>query len=86
MVVLFGISVIVFGLTWLTGDPASVLLPQHAADQVQVFRHAMGLDQSAPVQYAAFLGRALHGDFRRVVAQPHASLALVLSRLPRRCG
>ena len=81
--VLFGISVIVFGLTWLTGDPASVLLPVNTPpDQVQVFRHAMGLDQPPPVQYVAFLGRALHGDFGVSFRNRTPALPLVLERLP----
>jgi peptide/nickel transport system permease protein len=81
--VLLGVSVVVFGLTWLTGDPASVLLPLNTPpDQVQVFRHNMGLDQPIPLQYAAFLGRALHGDFGVSFRHRTAALPLVLERLP----
>jgi peptide/nickel transport system permease protein len=81
--VLFGISTIVFALTWLTGDPASALLPLNTPpDQVEAFRHNMGLDQPVPVQYAAFLGRALHGDFGVSFRNRTAALPLVLSRLP----
>jgi len=81
--VLLGVSIIVFGLTWLTGDPASVLLPVNTPpDQVQVFRHNMGLDQPAPVQYALFLGRALHGEFGVSFRHRTAALPLVLERLP----
>src|SRR3989442_464051 len=81
--VLLGVSVVVFGLTWLTGDPASVLLPLNTPpDQVQVFRHNMGLDQPIPVQYAAFLGRAVHGDFGVSFRHRTAALPLVLERLP----
>jgi ABC-type dipeptide/oligopeptide/nickel transport system permease component len=83
VVVLLGISVIVFGLTWLTGDPAAVLLPVNTPpDQVQVFRHSMGLDQPVPVQYVAFLGRALHGDFGVSLRNRTPALPLVLERLP----
>jgi ABC-type dipeptide/oligopeptide/nickel transport system permease component len=81
--VLLGVSVVVFGLTWLTGDPASVLLPLNTPpDQVQVFRHNMGLDQPIPVQYAAFLGRAVHGDFGVSFRHRTSALPLVLERLP----
>jgi peptide/nickel transport system permease protein len=83
VVVLLGISVLVFGLTWLTGDPASVLLPVNTPPaQVQVFRHNMGLDQPPPVQYVAFLGRALQGDFGVSFRHRTAALPLVLERLP----
>ncbi len=83
MFVLLGVSVVVFGLTWLTGDPASVLLPLNTPpDQVQVFRHNMGLDQPIPIQYAAFLGRALQGDFGVSFRHRTSALPLVVERLP----
>ncbi len=83
LLVLLGVSVVVFGLTWLTGDPASVLLPVSTPpDQVTVFRHNMGLDQPIPIQYAEFLGRALHGDFGVSFRHRTAALPLVLERLP----
>jgi peptide/nickel transport system permease protein len=83
MLVLLGVSVVVFGLTWLTGDPASVLLPLNTPpDQVEVFRHSMGLDQPVPIQYAAFLGRAVQGDFGVSFRHRTAALPLVLERLP----
>jgi peptide/nickel transport system permease protein len=81
--VLLGVSMVVFGLTWLTGDPASVLLPVNTPpDQVEAFKHNMGLDQPIPVQYVAFLGRALRGDFGVSFRNRTAALPLVLSRLP----
>jgi ABC-type dipeptide/oligopeptide/nickel transport system permease component len=81
--VLLGISVIVFGLTWLTGDPAAVLLPVNTPPaQVEAFRHNLGLDQPIPVQYVAFLGRAVHGDFGVSFRHRTAALPLVLERLP----
>jgi peptide/nickel transport system permease protein len=83
VVVLLGVSVIVFALTWLTGDPASVLLPLNTPpDQVAAFRHNMGLDRPVVVQYVEFLGRALHGDFGVSFRNRTPALPLVLSRLP----
>ena len=81
--VLFGVSIIVFGLTWLSGDPASVLLPINTPpEQVAQFRHQMGLDQPPPVQYVEFLGRALHGDFGTSFRHRTSALPLVAQRLP----
>ena len=83
LLVLLGVSVVVFGLTWLTGDPASVLLPVNTApEQVQVFRHNMGLDRPIPLQYMEFVGRALHGDFGVSLRNRTPALPLVLERLP----
>jgi peptide/nickel transport system permease protein len=81
--VLFGVSTVVFALTWLTGDPAKALLPLNTPpDQVEAFRHNMGLDQPIPVQYVAFLGRAIQGDFGVSYRNRTAALPLALSRLP----
>ena len=83
VVVLFGLSSLVFALTWSTGDPASVLLPVNTPpDQVEAFRHRLGLDQPLPVQYLAFLGRAVRGDFGVSLRNRTAALPLVLGRLP----
>ena len=81
--VLFGISTVVFALTWLTGDPAAVLLPINTPpDQVEAFRHRMGFDQPIALQYLQFLGRAAHGDFGVSFRNRTAALPLVLSRVP----
>lgn len=83
VVVLFGISTVVFALTWLTGDPASVLLPINTPpEQIASFRHQLGLDKPVPAQYVDFLGRALHGDFGNSLRNRTPALPLVLSRLP----
>jgi peptide/nickel transport system permease protein len=83
VLVLIGISVVVFGLTWLTGDPASVLLPINTPpEQIANFRHQMGLDQPAPVQYVEFMQRALRGDFGNSFRHRTPALPLVLERLP----
>jgi peptide/nickel transport system permease protein len=82
-VVLLGVSVIVFGLTWLSGDPASVLLPVDTPpNRVQEFRRAFGLDEPLPVQYALFLQRAVRGDFGVSFRHRTPALPLVLERLP----
>src|SRR5262245_23884980 len=83
LVVLIGISIIVFGLTWLTGDPASVLLPLDTPpERAAEFRRALGLDQPPPVQYAIFLQRAVRGDFGTSFRHRTPALQLVVERLP----
>lgn len=65
--VLLGVSVVVFLCMQLVpGDIAKALLGPLATEQtVAEFRHYLGLDQPIPVQYANWLGRALHGDLGR---------------------
>ncbi len=81
--VILGVSVVVFALTWLTGDPTSVLVPLDTPpESVAQIRHQLGLDQSPPLQYAQFLGRAVHGDFGESFRYRSPVLPLVLERLP----
>ena len=83
LLVLLGVSLIVFALSYLGGDPAAALLPLNTprAD-VEAFRHTAGFDQPLPVQYARFLTRAMTGDFGESLRYREPALPLVLARLP----
>jgi peptide/nickel transport system permease protein len=63
--VLLGVTILVFLVTRLTpGDPARVLLGPRATDeQVARLRTSYGLDQPLYVQYVAWLGHVVRGDF-----------------------
>jgi peptide/nickel transport system permease protein len=83
LVVLFGVSIIVFLLMHLGGDPAAVLLPLDTPpQQIEAFRHAMGFDRPLPVQYFLFLTRALQGDFGYSYHYRTDALTIVLERMP----
>jgi ABC-type dipeptide/oligopeptide/nickel transport system permease component len=81
--VVLGVSVIVFGLTWLRGDPVRVLVPLDTPpSELDRLRHDMGLDRPLPVQYIDFLSRAVRGDFGVSLRSRMPALPLVLDRLP----
>src|SRR5260370_1798266 len=63
--VLFGISVLVFGLVHLIpGDVAQILLGTQATDQqIETLRRSFGLDGPLPIQYVDWLSHVLLGDF-----------------------
>jgi peptide/nickel transport system permease protein len=63
--VLFGISILVFGLVHLIpGDVAQILLGTQATDQqIETLRRTFGLDRPLPVQYVDWLSHVLRGDF-----------------------
>src|SRR5918911_3126413 len=83
IVVMVGISIITFMLTYVLGDPLSVLLPLDAPkEQRDVFRHQLGLDQPLPLQYLRFAAGALHGDFGDSFLMKKPAVALVLERFP----
>src|SRR5438876_8067880 len=81
--VLLGVSVIVFGLLHLTGDPTSLLLPLEAREEdVRQLRALLGLDDPLGVQYLRFLSRAVRGDFGLSFKHQVPALALIFQTLP----
>jgi peptide/nickel transport system permease protein len=83
LLVLLGVSFVVFFILYLTGDPALVLLPPEAsAEDVRRFRDAMGFNDPFLVQYSRFLAGALRGDFGQSVRHGEPAFALVLERMP----
>jgi ABC-type dipeptide/oligopeptide/nickel transport system permease component len=83
LLVLLGVSVVVFLILHLTGDPTLLLLPPDAtAEDIARFRKAMGFDDPVAVQYVRFLRGALRGDFGESVRHGEPALGLVLERLP----
>ncbi len=81
--VVLGLSLLVFMILHVTGDPALVILPPYARpDEVAAFRQKMGFDDPLLVQYGRFLGRAVRGDFGTSFHQGQPALGLVLERMP----
>ncbi len=83
LIVLFGVSFVVFFILHLTGDPAAVLLPPDAsAEDLQQFRQTMGFNDPFLVQYGRFLRGALHGDFGQSIRHGEPAFGLVVERMP----
>lgn len=80
---LLGITLIVFVLLHLTGDPTYLLLPIEATkEDIAVFRHEMGFDRPLPIQYLSFLKGVVRGDFGLSLRHEEPALSLVVERLP----
>jgi peptide/nickel transport system permease protein len=83
VLVILGVSIVSFFLTFLTGDPAEIMLPPGAtAAQIEKFRAEWGFDDPIIVQYWRFLKRAVHGDFGISLRHGQSSLPLIVARLP----
>ena len=81
---LWVVSMIVFGLGRITGDPTSVLLPFDATEQERLeLRADLGLDRPIHVQYGTFINNAFHGDFGESIKwDGYSSMGIVIKRLP----
>ncbi len=81
--VLWAVASISFGLTFLSGDPATLMIGDNwTAEQVVNFREYMGFDRPVLVQYGEFLQRLVRGDFGVSVRQQIPVTRLILERLP----
>ena len=81
--VLVGISLVVFIILHLTGDPAALLMPMDATpEQVAQFRKEMGFEVPLVVQYWRFFKGTLRGDFGLSFRHSQPALDLVMERMP----
>ena len=83
VVVLFVMSLIVFSMINLVGDPVDMLVnPESLPDEIERVRRDFGLDQPAYVQYWKFLTGALSGDLGNSFVFGRPALALIVERFP----
>ncbi len=83
VLVVLGVSLIVFVLGHLSGDPVALLLGEEATkSDIESLRRDLGLDQPLPIQYARFLVHALQGDFGISIRHQQPALELIVERLP----
>jgi peptide/nickel transport system permease protein len=86
LVVVLMVSIVSFGLLFLTGDPAELLLGAGAdfmtEEQIQAFRRARGFDRPWPVQYVEFLSKAVRGDFGESLRHYRPAFEVVWERVP----
>jgi peptide/nickel transport system permease protein len=82
---LLAVSLLVFAIVRLIpGDPARLLAGDFATDQiVDELRQRWRLDDPLPVQYAAYVGGLLHGDFGRSITTSTPVLPELVERFLR---
>ena len=80
--VLFGLSVVVFGMIALIpGDPATAILGSYATpENVARLNASLGLDKSLPQQYLAWMSGVVSGDFGRSYALNRPVIDIILER------
>jgi peptide/nickel transport system permease protein len=77
------LTLVIFGATRLTGNPAALLLPQGATKaQFTALNHQLGLDKPFLQQYFLFIWHVLHGNLGTSYAQGAPVATLIGQRLP----
>lgn len=86
VIVIFGVSVVAFGMLFLTGDPAEVILGPSAdrmtVAQIEEYRVKMGFDRPWYVQYLSFVGNAFQGEFGYSFIRHQPAYEVIAERLP----
>ena len=85
MVVLLGLTILVFSLSHATGDPRYLYMTQYTRTTSEAWEaqgKAMGLDKPLIVQYIIWVGKALRGDFGTSVYYQRNSREMIIESLP----
>src|SRR5712672_3018069 len=83
ILVAFTVMTLAFMLTRLSSDLAtSIAGPQATQADIEIIRKAYGLDRPLYVQFFAWVGRALVGDFGQSYFFKDSVANLILKRLP----
>jgi peptide/nickel transport system permease protein len=83
LVVIFGVTTIVFVVTRLVGDPVRMMLPFEATEeQRRAFAALLGLDRPLLRQYAGFVVSLTRFDFGNSLWQDRPAGEIVLERMP----
>jgi peptide/nickel transport system permease protein len=84
VVVIIGVTMIAYGVLFLTGDPTYLLLDVRGMtdDQISAFRTRMGFDRPWLVQYLDYMSRAVRGDLGRSFYHNLPNLKLIAEHLP----
>ncbi len=83
LVVMLTVALIAFSLFQFVGDPVSNLLGQEATqEQREQLRKDLGLDQSFLVQFGAFVGNAVQGEFGLSLKQGRKVSTLIAEAFP----
>ena len=83
VIVIFGVTIIVFVVTRMVGDPVKVMLPLEATlEQRAAFEKRLGLDRPIPVQFVDFIGDIARLNFGDSLWQHRPAMEIVFEKLP----
>lgn len=83
MLVLVAVSIAVFSMSRVAGDPRYLYLDEHTSkEQWEEWGRQMGLEKPVTVQYLVWLGKALRGDLGTSRREHRSVAAAILERVP----
>lgn len=83
IIAVWGITLIVFLVLNVAGDPVTLMLPPTASfDEIEALRESLGYNDPIIVQYWRFLSNAVTGDFGMSYNYKQPALSVVMERVP----
>lgn len=83
IIVVIGVSLLVFLILYQTGDPVALMASQEATQEdIERMRETLGLNRPWYVQYLDFASGAITGDFGTSLRQQQPVFELILDRVP----
>ncbi|KIX14136.1 ABC transporter permease [Dethiosulfatarculus sandiegensis] len=83
LIVIIGVTVVVFVVTRMVGDPVKVMLPlESTLEQRAAFEKQLGLDRPIYIQFADFLEDISRLDFGDSLWQHRPAMDIVFEKLP----
>ncbi len=83
VLVMLVVALVSFSLFRFVGDPISVMVGQEATQEDRaLMRQELGLDRPFPVQFAAYVGRIVQGEFGISYRVGRPVIDLIIERLP----
>lgn len=83
VIVIMGVTIIVFIVTRMVGDPVKVMLPlESTVEQRAAFEKKLGLDRPIYVQFVDFMGDIARLDFGDSLWQHRPAMEIVFEKLP----
>lgn len=83
LIVIIGVTVIVFVVTRMVGDPVKVMLPlESTLEQRAAFEKKLGLDRPIHIQFIDFMADIARLDFGDSLWQHRPAMEIVFEKLP----
>ena len=83
LITLWAVSVLVFAMSRITGDPrAMYMVPGVTKEMWDAWGREMGLDRPLPMQYVVWASKAVRGDMGESLWERRSVTTAVLSKLP----
>lgn len=83
IIVLIAVSILVFALTSIMGNPIYLMVRENATqEEIDAAAAYLGLDKPLPVQYLIFIQNALRGDFGKSYVYHQTALKIIAERFP----